>query len=278
MFAHASYHRHPDTFHLSRQAAFQIIIIMRFHYSPFLPKGTGEPFDPATTALIIQNSPNRLYHSTRDLLLYEDSDEGRLKYQPDLITGDLDSMLSETRQFYEDKGVQIVKHYDQDYNDLDKSIQAIPDGYKTCFVYGAFGGRFDQEMASIQALFAHANGPIRDLSLWDDQNAAILLVPGEHTVQCPNYGESDAASSSSTSRRVMGEGPTCGLIPIGEPCQFVTTTGLKWNLDNQPLAFGGIVSSSNHNMEEKVTIKCSRPLLFTAEVDVGLVGSEDLGR
>eukprot|EP00527_Entomoneis_sp_CCMP2396_P004511 CAMPEP_0198147078 /NCGR_PEP_ID=MMETSP1443-20131203/33190_1 /TAXON_ID=186043 /ORGANISM="Entomoneis sp., Strain CCMP2396" /LENGTH=221 /DNA_ID=CAMNT_0043811233 /DNA_START=255 /DNA_END=917 /DNA_ORIENTATION=+ len=93
---------------------------------------------------------------------------------PDLITGDLDSVKPHVRSFYESLGVPIIKHYDQNYNDLDKSLKSIinkgqqkqeqEDGsssekslFNTCFIYGAFGGRFDQEMASIQALFVHSN-------------------------------------------------------------------------------------------------------------------------
>eukprot|EP00958_Prasinococcus_capsulatus_P023594 scaffold3551_cov408-Prasinococcus_capsulatus_cf.AAC.21 len=43
---------------------------------------------------------------------------------------------------------------------------------------------------------------------------------------------------------LMLEGPICGLVPIAGPAK-VTTRGLKWNLDDQMLSFGELVSTSN---------------------------------
>ena len=41
------------------------------------------------------------------------------------------------------------------------------------------------------------------------------------------------------------EGPTCGLVPLGETC-VITTKGLKWDVTSWTTAFGGSVSTSNH--------------------------------
>ena len=117
-------------------------------------------------------------------------------------------------------------------------------------------------MASVQALFNYLD-TLSQIWLFSDENAAILLKPGEHSIFCPNFGDD-------IPERVIGEGPTCGLIPIGHPCEKVTTTGLKWNLDANPLEFGGLVSTSNRLMASKITVKCSHPLLFTVEVDAGI--------
>lgn len=60
----------------------------------------------------------------------------------------------------------------------------------------------------------------------------------------------------------------CSLIPIGNPCT-VTTTGLKWNLTNDKLEFGGIISSSNEfNFSEKlVTVVPNNTLLWSLDFD-----------
>ena len=252
------------------------------HYSPFLEDSKNR-FDVETTAMVILNSPIRRppsplfdklwaqssFHVCADgggNRLYKATEGSVLKYRPDLITGDLDSLKKVTKDYYYEMGVNIVQQYDQDYNDLDKSIRSIPESYKTCFVYGAFGGRFDQEMASVQALFNYID-KVGQIWLFSDQNAAILLKPGEHRIYCPNFGDEIPQPS-------LGEGPTCGLIPIGHPCEQVTTSGLKWNLEDNPLEFGGLVSTSNRVMESEVKIICSHALLFTVEVEAGVDAEE----
>ena len=265
-------------------------------------------------------------------------------YIPDLIIGDLDSIQSHVRTYYETiHGVPVICHDDQNYNDLDKSLQAIvrheqqqqhkqqlehnkqqqtqqqqqqplsldkdpsqsslqqpnrsnnlhnnnnnndctttTSTTSSCFIYGAFGGRFDQEMASIQALFVHATNFPQGLWLYNDDNAALLLQPNQqYILSFPNYyknqyqyqdddDDDEKDKNQSTTRTtiqwVLGEGPTCGLIPLGMPCESVTTRGLQWNLQNQSLAFGGLVSSSNHLIQSTIEIETSHPLIFTIEI------------
>jgi thiamine pyrophosphokinase len=175
-----------------------------------------------------------------------------------------------------------------------------------CFIYGGFGGRFDQEMACINTLYSWGKKESfqnTQMSIYNEETGVILLssegkkppmmivneiwirfpdvvlleeegndkndnnnnkeeeVEGNH-VESSEQNEEEVAAAAE-----VGEGPTCGLIPIGGRCETVYTSGLKWNLNGDiPLEFGGLVSSSNRIVDKVVTVMTSSPLLFSFEI------------
>ena len=183
-------------------------------------------------------------------------------FVPDAIVGDLDSARADVLEAYAAGGAAVARVEDQDANDLSKALDAVAErwrggrrGAAVVRVVGAFGGRFDQEMAAFDALHKFAARD-RDASmaLYSDENAATLLAPGlSHEIVV----------------RHDAEGPHCGLVPLGAPCEWVTTAGLQWNLDGGALAFGDLVSTSNlvprdgGRGESVVSVACAAPLVWT---------------
>ena len=254
--------------------------------SPFLPPINNDSKEQPTTALIVLNSPiarppSRLFEKLWDLSsvricadgganrLYEATADNRKRWIPNRIRGDLDSLDPEVRAFYESSNINgensghclIEKIPCQNSNDLTKALQVCnTDIYQRIFIYGAFGGRFDQEMASFQSLYAW--GPKFNYQIWlySDETCAVLIPPNiTAQIKLPCFDNHVPDDD-------LGEGPTCGLIPLGCICDSLITTGLKWNLDGVPSEFGGLVSTSNRIMEPIVTIRASHPIVFTAEI------------
>ncbi len=261
---------------------------------------------------------NRLYDVTYKKVLSNDNTNNNneksnhQEYIPDLIKGDLDSVHENIQEYYKSKGCMIIQDFDQDTNDLDKALEAIREWWIAkknvekqshnsnfimnndqneirkegiqIYIYGAFGGRFDQEMASIQALYKWSSSvfdyriflynhetcswllkPMKLQNNGDDDEAENVTIRND--IQIPFFGDSDHEVVKNGA--VIGEGPTCGLIPIACRSDSVKTTGLKWNLDgssSSTLEFGGLVSSSNRVMDSVVTVYTSAPLIFTAEI------------
>ena len=251
--------------------------------SSLLPADEGEE-QTGSTALIVLNYPiprkslllDHLW-KTSDIKVAADGGANRLyeyskDYIPDRIRGDLDSLDAKVRAYYESKDVSVEQDFCQDTNDLDKALQVLVnnegDGNTKSFdrvvIYGAFGGRFDQEMASFAALYKWAPHFGSQLYLYSDETCAVLIpAKTDCEIRLPFYHDHTIENSP----QEIGEGPTCGLIPLGCRCDSVVTQGLKWDLDgSMPLEFGGLVSSSNRIMEPTVKVVSSHPLVFTAEL------------
>lgn len=147
-----------------------------------------------------------------------------------------------------------------------------PNAHSRAFIYGGFGGRFDQEMGCVNALCVWGKKEAfrnTTLALYDEETCAFALPASPRKSEIRVRFVGDTAEKKDQHNNLVGEGPTCGLIPIMGRCEEVVTTGLKWNLEGDtPIEFGGLVSSSNRVMSEVVTVQTSSPMLFTAEMKV----------
>lgn len=158
-------------------------------------------------------------------------------FLPDLISGDFDSITPEAFAYYKNRGVKTVFTYNQEETDFYKALKLA---IKTCpeihtvITLCEYYGRFDHSMSNLNTLYKICNVPEYqhiNLYLMNPTSITWLLKPGKHKLHIPPHLWSNRAG--------------CSLIPIGQPCYDVTTTGLEWNLKNGTLKFGGMISSSN---------------------------------
>ena len=127
--------------------------------------------------------------------------------------------------------VKIVRDEDQDYNDLDKSIKLIkslttnndlnqPSLPSSVIIVGAYGGRFDQEMANIHCLYKWKQEFDR-IILINEENVSFLLQPGYQNIIKLVHNI---------------EGPNCGLIPLANKVNNIKTSG-NYYFYNKDLLF-----------------------------------------
>lgn len=219
-----------------------------------------------TSVLVVLNRPleKRLLQQTWSCSVFKAVTDGGVdrlytccdgehdKYLPDIITGDFDSATKKVLDFYKEQSVTILSTPDQDETDFTKCLKIAIEKTQSMhveqfLVIGSMGGRLDHQFANIATLFTAASLTTTPVYLLSDGNLVCLLPQGKTMIHADTGLE----------------GECCGLIPVGSRCDHVTTLGLKWNLDNQALAFGELVSTSNTYSSQLVSVETDQPLLWT---------------
>jgi len=191
---------------------------------------------------------NRLYDS---LSLHE-----RRLYIPDLVKGDLDSLRADVRSYYSSMNVSIEKDGDPNSTDLMKCVASLKELEESAgstmhniLFLGGIGGRLDQTMHTLSYL--HKQRQVRTrMMVINDDCLAWVLNEGEHTIAVDSC--------------VLGK--TCGILPVGVKSARLTLRGFEWNLEDRESSFDGLMSTSNHVIEDRVYIKTSAPVCWTISV------------
>uniref|UniRef100_A0A0R3S398 Thiamine diphosphokinase n=1 Tax=Elaeophora elaphi TaxID=1147741 RepID=A0A0R3S398_9BILA len=175
--------------------------------------------------------------------------------KPDLISGDFDSITTVARQFFESE-VEIVETPDQDYTDMCKALQIIAERMRNkklsiskVIVLGGLCGRFDHVLSSLNSLLRF-------------DSCETIIIDGVNLVTILREG-STSLEFTGGQHLLTGK---CGVIPFVQRETVVSSSGLKWNLDNTELAFGKLISTSNEMVSDTVAITCTAPVVFTLEL------------
>lgn len=184
--------------------------------------------------------PSKKYFPKNKAIVAADGAANKLasmEIVPDFIIGDLDSV--DVTKFPDSK---IIHVSDQDTNDFQKALHYIKrNSLAPALIYGASGGFIDHILTNINIII--------------ENNCNFYAPPIIGTVI---EGEASFSLPINTKISIFGFN------------SFVSSNGLKWELENRLLNFPGEISSFNRTTKQNVKIKTSngKALLLFYNVSV----------
>jgi thiamine pyrophosphokinase len=150
--------------------------------------------------------------------------------KPDVIIGDMDSFRAQP-EFGE---LNIIVDTDQETNDLEKALKhAKMLGASRITILGATGIRLDQTLKNISVM-QQFHG-IFDELIFRDELCWMRILPPEFSFN-------------------VSPGTVISLFPISGVVGGITTTGLKYALNNESLENGVRDGSSNESISDSVSV------------------------
>jgi len=172
----------------------------------------------------------------------------KLAIMPHVIIGDLDSVSTETINYFKERNCEIVRNPDQYSNDFEKTlIYLLEKSQKSVFVFGMTGGRTDHTLANFSVMLRYT-----------DRFASIIAfeLNAEHKflTTTKNYCSIDCEI-----------GTTISLTPFGE-ANGITTENLQYPLSDEAMRLGVREGLSNLATGSPVSIKISTGSLLVTVI------------
>merc|ERR1712130_505227 len=118
-------------------------------------------------------------------------------------------------------------------------------------------------MANIQSLYKFRHALHDRVFLCDEENIVFLLSSGFlNKIYIPVIKRKLIYRTENDDNKDL----VCGLLPISNKCDYVRTTGLKYNFEGSCLQFGKLISTDNQAVENVVTVQSSHPIVFYMEM------------
>lgn len=156
---------------------------------------------------------------------------------PDVIVGDLDSISSDSKAYYVDKGVRLETFpREKDFSDTELALDyLLKEGQKEVIVLGALGGRADHHLANTFLLPAFGRRGM-NLHLLDECNLISYIKRGEYVIP-------------------QVENAYLSFFALGESGLSLSLEGVKYPLTKKQLPLGSSLCLSNRFTEEYARIE-----------------------
>lgn len=195
----------------------------------------------------LQSWPEDFTPNSDDLIICADGgfDHAlRLGVRPHLLLGDMDSINPGHLAIAREQGIEITTFpAEKDMTDSDLAIEtAHQRGYREIVILGALGDRLDHSLANLLMMARWSERGLK-LTLRDERNSAQVI--------------------SDETLIVRGApGDYVSLIPLSAEVMGVTTSELKYPLNDATLCFGSTWGISNELHGPRAVVRCASGLLM----------------
>lgn len=154
----------------------------------------------------------------------------------DVLLGDMDSIKTETLEYYSNKPIEIIKlQREKDMTDTQYAADLAKErGADEIVLIGAMGSRFDHTLANMQVLFRMFKQGVK-AKIIDDDNVIYIAGEGENIIQ----GKVGAIVS---------------ILPVNEKVLIEKTKGLYYPISNKYLIATQPLGVSNVFTEDRAVL------------------------